>query len=26
MAIARAESERYFGDGRLLAQRYIEQP
>jgi len=26
IAIARAESERYFGDGRLLAERYVEQP
>jgi propionyl-CoA carboxylase alpha chain/3-methylcrotonyl-CoA carboxylase alpha subunit/acetyl-CoA/propionyl-CoA carboxylase biotin carboxyl carrier protein len=26
IAMARAESERYFGDGRLLAERFVEQP
>ncbi|MGB3067369.1 MAG: biotin carboxylase N-terminal domain-containing protein [Ottowia sp.] len=26
IAVARAESERYFGDGRLLAERFVEQP
>ena len=26
IATARAESERYFGDGRLLAERFVEQP
>lgn len=26
IAIARAESQRYFGDGRLLAERFVEQP
>jgi propionyl-CoA carboxylase alpha chain/3-methylcrotonyl-CoA carboxylase alpha subunit/acetyl-CoA/propionyl-CoA carboxylase biotin carboxyl carrier protein len=24
--VARAESQRYFGDGRLLAERFVEQP
>jgi propionyl-CoA carboxylase alpha chain/3-methylcrotonyl-CoA carboxylase alpha subunit/acetyl-CoA/propionyl-CoA carboxylase biotin carboxyl carrier protein len=26
IAVARAESQRYFGDGRLLAERFVEQP
>ena len=26
IATARAESQRYFGDGRLLAERFVEQP
>lgn len=26
ISVARAESQRYFGDGRLLAERYVEQP
>jgi acetyl-CoA/propionyl-CoA carboxylase biotin carboxyl carrier protein len=26
IATARAESERYFGDGRLLAERFVERP
>ncbi|MET4577958.1 acetyl-CoA carboxylase biotin carboxylase subunit [Ottowia thiooxydans] len=26
ITVARAESERYFGDGRLLAERFVEQP
>lgn len=26
ISVARAESQRYFGDGRLLAERFVEQP
>ncbi|MES2363207.1 MAG: biotin carboxylase N-terminal domain-containing protein [Pseudomonadota bacterium] len=26
ISIARAESQRYFGDGRLFAERFVEQP
>ena len=26
ISVARAESQRYFGDGRLFAERFIEQP
>jgi acetyl-CoA/propionyl-CoA carboxylase biotin carboxyl carrier protein len=26
IAVARAESQRYFGDGRLLAERFVEDP